>query len=246
MENYYYDKIAKDYHLKRLQPWKPLEIFLNNLNGSDYHFKGICMDLGCANGRNFKILKNPNNKVIGVDNSVEFLKIARKNLKNPKEWNKIKSGNIDLILGDISFLPIRDDTIENFFSIASIHHIKNSSRRKDAVFQLFKLLNQNGFLLITVWRKWQIKYKKHFYRIRLKRLFNPFYLRREKKLGVGEFGDIYVPWTVSSEGLTVIRFYHLFSKREIKKLIEKDFIIREFDITGGASNKDNFFILAQK
>ena len=246
MENYYYNKIAKDYHLKRLKPWKPLEEFLRYLNNKGYSFKGNCIDLGCANGRNFKILKNSYNKVIGVDNSIEFLKIARKNLKNPDEWKKGESGNIDLILGDISFLPVRDDTTQNFFSIASIHHIKNSSRRKDAILQLSKLLNQNSFLLITVWRKWQKKYKKLFYRIRLKRLFNPFYLRREKKVGVGEFGDIYIPWTVSSDGLTVIRFYHLFSKREIKMLMKKDFSIKEFHIIGGASNKDNFFILAQK
>lgn len=246
MEKYYYDKIAKDYNFKRLKPWKPLEEFLSYLNDKDYSFNGICIDLGCANGRNFKILKNNYNKIIGLDNSIEFLKIAKKNLKNPKEWNKVESGNIDLILGDINFLPIRDRVINTFFSIASIHHIKDKKRRSASISQIFKFLNQNGFLLITVWRKWQKKYKNHFFRILLKRIFNPFFLRREKKIGVGEFGDIYVPWTVSSEGLTVIRYYHLFSKREIKQLIKKNLKILAFDIKGGASNKDNFFILAQK
>ncbi len=63
--------------------------------------------------------------------------------------------------------------------------------------------------------------------------------------GLEEFGDQYVSWKISSEKKKYNRFYHFFSKREIKKLI-KTFKVQEFKILGGPNNRDNFFILAQK
>ena len=160
MDNYYFNKIARDYHLKRTKPWKPLEIFLNHLNKEKEIFKGICADLGCASGRNFKILKNPNNKVIGIDKSLELLKIAQEALGDLDLYTKSESMNIDLILGDINKLPLRKNSIHSIFSIATIHHIEHKQQREKAIFQIFDLLIHNGYFLVTVWRKWQKNIRK--------------------------------------------------------------------------------------
>ena len=64
-------------------------------------------------------------------------------------------------------------------------------------------------------------------------------------MGLEEVGYKFVPWTLSEEQKTYYRFYHFFSKRELKKLLNI-FDVLEFNITGGPTEKDNFFIFARK
>jgi SAM-dependent methyltransferase len=244
MEGTVFDQIAKDYHSKRRKPWKPLEFFLDYLNAKNFMFKGISLDLGCANGRNFKILGNKPKKLVGIDNSLEFLKIAQKSLEDSEQYPKSESDFIQLLLSDINFLPIRKNAIDNIFSIATIHHIRHRANRKKLISQLNSSLTRNGNLLITVWRKWQKKYRGYFILDRLKRSFSPKHRVRQKEAGLSQYGDKNVPWTLSEKNRIYKRFYHFFTKHEIKKLL-KSFTIKEFKIMGGSTNNDNFFILAK-
>ena len=247
MEKFSYNNIAKDYHLKRKKPWKPLEFFLKHLKAKKFIFKGICIDLGCANGRHFKNFKNPNSKLVGIDNSIEFLKITRENLKDREQYSIEESNNIQLLLADLCHIPIRTMSIQNIFSIATLHHIRHKNDRINVFSQILDLLKERGYFLITVWRKWQKKYKNYFVANLLMRVVNPSYRKQQKKAGLPEFGDRHVPWTVSSssERITYVRYYHFFSKKELQKLL-LNFKIRESIITGGPTGKDNFFVLAQK
>ncbi len=245
MENYYYNAIAHDYHLKRKKPWKQLESFITDLEKKGYLFKGNCLDLGCANGRHFELFKNSNNKLIGIDNSLNFLKIALDNLRDSVKHSKNKLCNIQVILGDLNYIPLRAKTIQSIFLIASIHHIKSKIKREEGVKQLFELMKNGGKILITVWRRWQKKFRKYFIYNWFKRMFNKIQKKPQENKGLEEFGDKYIPWTVSQKKRTYYRFYHFFSKKEIKKLI-KDFEIKVFHRLGGPTNRDNFFILAQK
>jgi len=241
MENFSYDNIADDYDSKRKKPWKALKDFLYFLSKRGYNFKGTCIDLGCANGRHFELFQNSNNKIIGIDNSSALLKLALERLKSSNSYSKTK---IQLILADLKFIPIRNHAIQNVFSIATIHHIKGQLERTNAITQLLDLLREEGYLLITVWRRWHKKVKKHFIVDWFKRI-NPRYKHQQEKLGLKEFGDKFVPWTFTRKDVTFHRFYHFFSMMEIKKLLQ-NFIIREFKMMGGPTKKDNFFILGQK
>ena len=245
MEGNIFNQIAKDYHSKRRRPWRPLEFFLNYLKKKGYLFRGISLDLGCANGRNFKILGNYPKKLLGVDTSLEFLKLAQNDLNNPEKYQKSESTFIQVLLADIRYLPIRKNSIQNIFSIATIHHIKHKSNRKRLLSQFNTILKKDGNLLITVWRKWQKKYRSYFILDGLKRMFSFNHKQQQEIDGLSQFGDKYIPWTLSKENMIFKRFYHFFSKHEIKNLL-KDFTIKEFKIMGGPSNNDNFFILAQK
>ena len=242
MDGYYYNKIAEDYNLKRKKPWRPLENYLNFLKNEGHGFNGLNLDLGCANGRNFKIFKNDLNKLIGIDNSLEFLKIARDDLR------KFNSDNIQIILGDIQYLPIRSKVIENIFSIASFHHIKGNQVRKNALLQIFRLMKDNGYFLLTIWRRWQKKYRKYFFYDKLNRILFPRYKKKQRELNLKEFGDKNVPWTISSdksgEKRIYERFYHFFSKAEVKRLL-KSFKLVDVRKKGGSTDKDNLFILSQ-
>jgi len=245
MEGNNYNQIAKDYHSKRKKPWRPLEFFLNFLTKKGYNFNATCLDLGCANGRNFKILGTYPKKLIGIDISLEFLKIVCSDLKNSDRYSKLESNLIQVLLADIRNLPIRKNSIQNIYSIATIHHIKNKSDRKDLITQINEMLKKKGNLVITVWRKWQKKYRGYFLLDGFKRKFSFKHDEQQKMAGLEESGDKFVPWRLSGEDKAYNRFYHFFTKHEIKKLL-KIFDIKEFRIMGGPGNSDNFFIFAQK
>jgi SAM-dependent methyltransferase len=239
-----WNKFAEDYDRKRRTPWNELVSFLYSIKREDYKFKGTNLDLGCANGRHFEVFSSEYNRIIGIDNSIEFLKIAKKRLSQNQEHN----GNlhyVDLILADMAKLPVRKDTIDNIFSIAALHHIKSSKERETTFNFLNAILKPEGYLLITVWRRWQKRFRKHFIKDWIKRILLSSHKKNEIGKGLQEFGDIFVPWTNSSQNITINRFYHLYSSREFQKLLA-DFEVKKFEKMGGPGGKDNFFVLAKK
>ncbi len=245
MKSSIYDRIALDFSIKRKKPWKPLIPLMAFFSKKGFLFNGICLDLGCANGRHFKLFRTSTNRLIGIDNSLEFLKIARENLTDASQYTKEDLTKVQIILGDLVNLPIRTNTIHNIFSIATIHHVSSKAKRKEVISQISNLLKDNGYFFLTVWRKWQKKFKSEFFCDWTKRNFKPNYKKSQKKLGLKEFGDKFIKWTISSENITINRFYHFFSKREIKKLLNS-FTIKLLEAKGGPGKKDNFFVLVQK
>ncbi|TFG08254.1 MAG: class I SAM-dependent methyltransferase [Promethearchaeota archaeon] len=245
VDNFYYDHIAKDYDLKRKKPWKALQRFFFYLENKNYFFNGTCVDLGCGNGRHFEIFLSKANRIVGIDNSLEFLKIARDNLKREYDLTKLEFNRIQLLLADIRYMPIRSCRVNLVFSIASFHHLKTEQGRIKALSEIFTSLGQNGYFLLTVWRRWQKKLRRFFITDWFKRKFSPKHAKKQRKMDLNEFGDKFVRWTLSKENKTFNRFYHFFSKREILKLLKK-FVVKEFKKLGGSTNEDNFFILAQK
>ncbi|MFX1406334.1 MAG: class I SAM-dependent methyltransferase [Promethearchaeota archaeon] len=245
MNDIYYNSLAEDFHQKRKKPWTSLENFLKLVNDKKFQFMGYNIDLGCANGRNFKLLHSNNTKLIGVDNSIQFLKIAHQKLKNSNEFSKYEKNSIQLLLSDILFLPIRPKTINNVFSIATVHHIKSKEKRENLLNQISKILKFDGYILISVWRKYQKNYKVYFIVDWIKRIINSTYRKKQIELGLNEFGDKYVPWKISKDQETYLRFYHFFSKKEVKKLF-KDYRVEEIKKLGGPNKKDNYFIIAKK
>ena len=241
MEKISYDLFAKDYHNKRRHHWKDLDIFLQELIEKGIHFRGYNLDLGCANGRNFDLFLHSDSKLIGIDNSIELLRLARDRL----DEQNFKSNSVSLILSDLKTLPLRPNTIKNIFSIASIHHIETSTLRSETIIQLYTILKDNGFFVLTVWRRYQKKYRFNFIIDRLRRVFIPKHIVMQKNLGILEFGDKHIPWTLSNKNLTYNRFYHFFSLREIKSLL-KIYLIKVIAKRGGPNRKDNFFVLSQK
>ena len=67
----------------------------------------------------------------------------------------------------------------------------------------------------------------------------------QNSTGLAEFGDKFIPWTVSKENKIYQRFYHFFTRKEVLTLF-KDYKVLKINKWGGPTNRDNFFILAQK
>ncbi len=240
-----YDILALDYHKKRFYPWNDFKLFFNELIQKGISFNGFNIDLGCANGRNFKVFLQSDAKLIGIDNSIEFLKISRNRITTGNNYTMKERRSIELIQSDINAIPIRPNTVNNIFSIAAIHHIKNSNNRDQVLKQIYTILMNNGLLVLTLWRKYQKKYRYYFITDWFKRLYSSQYRIKQKMLDLEEFGDKFIPWTISKENLTYNRFYHFFSRRELRNLV-RSFVIKEMKKKGGPNKTDNFFVLAKK
>ena len=245
MEKNSYDFFAEDYHNKRRYHWKDLESFLRELDKKDFYFNGYNLDLGCANGRNFNLFLKSDSKLVGIDNSIELLRLARDRLKEQKFKSNRSPKYIDLVLSDLKYLPLRPNSIKNIFSIATIHHIRKNIHRNETMLQLNNILKRDGLFILTVWRRYQKKYRLYFIKDWIRRIFIPKYKIQQDNLGLNEYGDRYIPWTLSNKNLTYNRYYHFFSLKEIKKLL-KSYKIKVISKRGGPTKKDNFFILTEK
>ncbi len=245
MDNTYYDYLANDYNLKRKKPWNALAEFLEDINRENLGSSGYCLDLGCGNGRNFPLYSSYSNHIIGLDNSIELLKKVQKNVEAMSNEQKKGLNHTQLILSSLKSLPIRSNVIHSVFMIAVIHHIKGIDNRNAIMEQIYDVIKGNGWLIISVWRRFQKRYKNFFIKDFIKRKVIENYSKEQEERGLSEYGDKFIPWTLSKEGKTYQRFYHFFSYREAKNLMEK-FIISITKKLGGPNKKDNYFFLAKK
>jgi ubiquinone/menaquinone biosynthesis C-methylase UbiE len=203
MKNDYYennentwDSIAKSFDSTRRKPWKQCIEFIETLSNND-----TVADIGCGNGRHIFPCSNNCRKVIGLDISRELLCIVKKKLNE----NKIR--NISLIHSDFTNIPIKNDALDAVLFIASLHNIRGRENRIQVLRELKRVLKINGRAIISVWSRWQDKYRKQF--------INKWIFRGRSS----EFGDINIYWR--QHGLDIPRFYHLYSKREFQMDLKK-------------------------
>jgi len=209
-----YDNIAKEFNTSRKYSWREFESFLPHIKTDDY-----IADLGCGNGRFLQFLKDKKIKIkyIGIDNSKNLLKAAKKS-----------HGKTQFIHGDLINLPLENSHLDTIASIASFHHIPSKELRNKAAGEMYRILKPNGILLITVWNLFQPKYKKYIWQSRIKSLFS---------FGKYDLRDTLIPW--GKEG--VKRYYYAFTAKEIKSLLEKNgFKILE------EKKGNNFTLICQK
>ncbi|UCD13022.1 MAG: class I SAM-dependent methyltransferase [Thermoplasmatales archaeon] len=180
-----WDAIAESFDVTRRKPWPQCIDFINELPKSH-----TVADIGCGNGRHLLPCAERCKNVIGLDISQNLLNIAK---------NKIKSlNNVALIHANMVEIPLKDGTMDSILCIASLHNIKGRDERIRSLKEVHRILKNGGRALISVWSRWQDKYKMHY----LKKLF----------LNEEEFGDIEIYWR--QHNLNIPRFYHLYSKRE--------------------------------
>lgn len=216
-----YDSIAAEFDITRYKPWPQTVEFIKELPNDS-----TVLDLGCGNGRNIKYLASSNHgfMIIGLDFSFPLLRIADKNMKQLGLDN-----NIHYILGDISCLPLQDNTIDSSLCVATIHHLPTSELRTNALMELYRCLKPNGSAFISVWDFEQAKFKDELTR----------QLKEPPKNG--EFGDVFVPWK-GKRGKTFQRYYHLFYQDELINLLHQ----ANFSIKKSFRAADNYHAVVEK
>lgn len=134
---------------------------------------------------------NQNITYFGVDFSGNQIKNAEKYIKE----NKIKT---KLIKSDIAKLDksiFKDNMFDYGLFIATLHCLETEKKRKDALYEFYRVLKKGAEALISVWNSEDKRFDK-----------------------VRDNGDIYMSF--EEDRILYMRHYYLFSKDEFLKLIE--------------------------
>ena len=232
---YTYDEIADDFDPTRPHPWPETVEFVKTLP------KGIrILDLGCGNGRNSVFLAGQAFQVVGIDFSVNMLKIATQ-----KSTEIEKERRPTFIQADIMELPFKPTTFDAALFIAALHHIPNESYRLRALEELYSSLKPGAKALISVWAFDQPRFQEVLMEqvVAGDKPFEPEERAENEPEAVpgGSIGDVYVPWT-RKDGNVYKRFYHLFTEDELQELIKKT----EFKDSEVYRVKDNYYVKVVK
>lgn len=198
-----YNLIAEDYARTRTFTWDIEEIKQYLIPGERI------LDLGCGNGRLLKVLDPKRIDYIGVDVAEKLIEIAKRDYPG-----------IKFQLVDPFYLPFPDNYFDKVFSIRTFHHLPSPELRIKFLKEVKRVLKPEGKFILSVWYAWSPKALGNFFHI-LK--FGFLKLIGLSKL---DFGDAFLPW-----GKNVQRYYHFFSKKELKNLLLSiDFKIKELKI----------------
>lgn len=125
--------------------------------------------------------------------------------------------NGDVVLANIVYLPFNNNVFDYVIHIAVFHHLPTIGLRQQFLRELRRILRNDGEALITVWAREQVIPKKWI------------------DLGCG---DYHVPWRDKC-----MRYYHLFEKEELERLIID---VGGFDIINIEYEKDNWQVVLRK
>lgn len=219
-----WNKIANSFDKTRRKPWDICINFIKSMEN-----KKVILDIGCGNGRHLipcsKIIGN----CIGLDLSKNLLHITKEKIIQ----NNIK--NVNLIHSNCKYLPIKDNSVNAVLYIATLHNIYGRNNRIKSLIEINRILKDDGRALISVWSRWQDKYRNYF--------FNRYLHNKNRR----KFGNIILYW--KSEGLNTPRFYHLYSKIELINDISRSGLkIISIEGVKFRSNSyiDNYFALVTK
>ena len=185
------------------------------------------LDLGCANGRLFEVVKNKNAIFLGVDVSEKLIGIAKE--KYPEAKFQVASG---------LNLPFSENHFDKVYSISVIHHIPSEELRLRYLKEANRVLKPGGLLILRVWDFWR---RKEGVRLFLKYAF--LKLIGRSKL---DFGDVFLPWKNSRGGIAAQRYFHCFTKKELENLIRKaGFKIKKI-WREGKDPRTNIYLVVEK
>jgi len=224
-----FDIIATSYSYLRSRGW---DIVLKVIDDKTYR---VC-DVGSGPGSNaLQILrKKPDLYVICMDISVNMLNIAKKRF-----MKKSLYVSVDLVQGDMEFMPFRDLSFDSMIYIASLHHIPTSKGRVEALNEAYRVTKSGGKILITVWALLQPRFIPHIAKNIIHKVLCSKCLESIK--------DVLIPWRY--KGKVLLRYYHLFTLGELRKLVSRT---RFKIIESGRYNihkkiyPENYYVLAIK
>ncbi|MDD4352346.1 MAG: methyltransferase domain-containing protein [Candidatus Gracilibacteria bacterium] len=203
-----YDKIAKEFSQTRSHSWPEIDILKQEIRPGSR-----VLDLGCGNGRLWQALAELRLDYLGIDFSENLIQEAKK--LHPSAKFEILD-----FTHELAKLATKFDYL---VSIAALHHIPEKKLRIKVFRELKQVLAPGGELLFSVWNLRQAKYLKYLY------------LARLKNWGRYGWNDCFIPWKASRK--PIWRYYHAFSKRELRKLLKQSgFTIKRLEYGPGKRN----------
>lgn len=195
-----YNQIADHFSVTRVWPWKVMENFFSFLKEKDN-----ILDVGCGNGRLYEATKDKNIEYVGIDNSEKLIEKAQNRFM-------IQDSKLKFQVADALNLRFQNEEFNAVFLMAILPHIPSQELQLQVLRNAHRVLKKEGYLFITCWNFWQPKL---FWKNLKNRIKNP-------KLYYGlDYQDFLITWRNSQREILSQRFYHAFTKKELKKLLEK-------------------------
>ncbi len=222
-----YDAFAEDFARTRSRPWEFLVAITHELTGLGLlKLYDLGVDIGCGIGQNSTLFLQNSHIRIGLDLSLELL------CKTKKKYS-------DLIQADLQAMPFRGETFDFALCVAVLHHILGRESRQQAINEIGRIMNARGNLFLTVWRRWQDKYRKFF-------LHEGFHNASQYfPAGWKDFGDVELGWGDPKHRINYPRSYHLFTRSELRNLLNI-FQVLFFKLTGHKNSRTNYVAFLQK
>jgi len=220
-----YEEIAVDFNTTRKKYlWPELLKLTEVVKDGDK-----ILDVGCGNGRLLEAFSKKKIEYLGVDNSEKLIKAATKNFQfsifnfqtnsNFQFSSKLQNTKYKFQTADILELDkIQEKDFNYIFCIAVLHHLPGEDLRLRALGQMKNKLKPasidsargGGKIILTVWNLWsRPKFRKLIFKFGLLKLIG------KNKL---DFGDILFDWKNSKGEKISQRYYHAFTKNNLKKL----------------------------
>ena len=208
----FYDQEAKKYYQTRKKHWSDWEFLLKLIkNNKQKNIK--ILELGCWSWRFCTYLNknyNGNFEYIGVDISEKLLNFAKQD--NP---------NNQFFCDDmVNFTQnINIDSFDYVISIASFQHIPNKLERNKLIGNCYKILKKWWKFISINW-SFSLRFlKKYFFQI--VKSFLKYLIVWNKN----SRNNIYIPRKVEEK--IFYRFYHIFTLKELKILLKKEWFYIE-------------------
>jgi len=191
-----YNIIAKHFSDTRKNVWPEFEFYQEFIKDGQN-----ILDWGCGSGRFLRFIKDKKIRYFGVDISSGLLKEAKKEFVS-----MIENEKAHFICSDLEALNFPASFFDCVFMIASFHHLPDEETRLKLLKTLHKEMKVGGKLVISVWN-----------------LKNEWARKKLKTPGWKKTGDsdYIVPWKNGNGKIIAKRYYHGFSKDELKVLLEK-------------------------
>ncbi|XP_017880229.1 alkylated DNA repair protein alkB homolog 8 [Ceratina calcarata] len=229
-----YDKISNHFDETRHKRWPNVSKFLLGLKIGD-----ILLDVGCGNGK--YLYEEEHIFKIGCDRSCNLMKICR-------------SKNFEVLLSDCLCLPYKDNSLDAVICIAVIHHLSTYERRRQAIFELARVLRPGGRCLIYVWAREQEKdsIQTAYLRYNSGKREEAVCIQKLTEFGVTlpvhenrtnfTSNDMLVPWKRKGGG-NFLRFYHVFQENELSQLCSE---VPQFAIEEVYYDQGNWCVVLEK
>ncbi|MFH1508897.1 MAG: class I SAM-dependent methyltransferase [bacterium] len=208
--NHSYAIIANHFAQTRVKNWPQVDEMVKKY----VHDKMKVLEVGCGAGRLVNSLADISGEIsyVGLDNNLEFLKIAKK-----KFGHKLRGCKITWRQAELFKTGEKDNSVDVVLCIAALHHIPSAKLRKDALAEWQRILKPGGILIMTNW--WLLS-KEAEKRYKLKRQKLP------NRLFGYDKGDYLIPWKNSEGKIIAKRYYHAFTLQKIEGLLKQENLLK--------------------
>jgi ubiquinone/menaquinone biosynthesis C-methylase UbiE len=171
------------------------------------------LEIGCGNGKHLKYRQDIYH--MGIDFSLGMCQVCHKK-------------GLNITLANSLHLCFKDNYFDNSLCVAMLPHIVTEQSRIQVLRQICRVTKPLGKILIQVWSTYYINKK---------------ICKVNKYTKLNQNEDYLIKWTLPNTNTYYERFYHLFTKSEIIKLIKMN---TQFNVIKITLEYHNWIIICQK